>query len=79
MSEFAEEIEVVEGEAVEPSEMPFEIRVDRLMGMIQEDSSVRDRMLCEMYIAFTDFERFTRTMAQNGGPMAMLKAMMGRG
>lgn len=68
------EMQVEPGTEVEPT---FEERVSKLMGMIAEDDSVRDRMLCEIYIAFTDFERMTRTMAANGGPIAMLKAVMG--
>lgn len=67
------------GEVVDPTELPFDERVNRLLTMMRDDPGVRDRMLCEIYIGFTDMERGMRTMMQNGGPVAMLKAMMGRG
>lgn len=70
-----QELEVVEESDFEV-ELDFETRVSRLMEMIESDPSVRDRMMCEMYIAFTDFERMTRTMALNGGPMQMIKAIL---
>lgn len=79
MTETLDEVEHVEVSEVIDPEPSFEERVEKLMGRIAEDDSVRDRMLCEIYVAFTDFERMTRTMAANGGPIAMLKAMMGKG
>lgn len=79
----APELEITDvtgiGEVVEPHELPFDERVNRLLSMMNQDSGIRDRMLCEIYIGFTDMERGMRTMMQNGGPVAMLKAMMGRG
>lgn len=63
---------------VDTQNAPFEDRVDALMAKIAEDPTVRDRMMCELYIFISDFDTFTRTMAANGGPMAMLKMVMGR-
>lgn len=70
------DLEIIDPEPEDVQEPDFETRVNKLMAMIAEDGNVRDRMLCEIYIAFTDFEQMTRTMALNGGPMAMIKAMM---
>lgn len=72
----AEEVEVVEGEVVSTD---FETRVQRLLDMMESDPRVRDRMLCEMYIGFSDMDKAMRTVALNGGPLKMLKAMMGKG
>lgn len=71
-----QELTVAVDNTATEDEPDFEERVNRLMQMIATDPAVRDRMMCEMYIAFTDFERMTRTMALNGGPMQMLKAML---
>ena len=68
--------EIVDGEVIP---VDFEQRVQRLMGMIETDSTVRDRMLCEIYIGFSDMDRAMRTVALNGGPFKMLRAMMGKG
>lgn len=57
----------------------YQARVERLLGMIENDPAVRDRMLCEIYIGFMEMDRAMRSVALNGGPMAMLKALMGRG
>ena len=62
-----------------PTEDDFHVRVDRLIEMQKEDPEVQMRMLAEMYVFVTDFERMARTMALNGGPMQMLKAMLGKG
>lgn len=51
-------------------------RVAKLMAMIETDPTIRDRMLCEIYIALADFDKMARTMALNGGPIKMLKLMM---
>lgn len=64
--------------SAEVEESTFENRVEKLMAQIAEDPTVRDRMMCELYIFISDFDTFTRTMAANGGPMAMLKMVMGR-
>lgn len=60
----------------------FEKRVSILMGMIEDDSSVRDRMLCELYVTVsefsTSFRGFEAQMAKMG-PAGFLKAMLGRG
>lgn len=64
---------------VDEPEPDFATRVDKLVAMQSENPEVGMRMLAEMYIFVSDFERSARTMAMNGGPMAMLKAMMGKG
>ena len=82
MTEVVDEtgLEVV-AEIEDESEPSFEDRVERLMSMIQTDASVRDRMLCEIYVAFTDMDRAMRAMMESGGPMKMMMNMMkgGRG
>lgn len=69
------ELELVESAEVIPSD--YQERVERLMGMMEADSTVRDRMLAEIYIGFTEMDRAMRTMAMHGGPLKMLRAMMG--
>lgn len=76
MTEILEEN--VQAESIEVVPDEFETRVMRLLGMIETDPSTRDRMQVEMYLALTDMERMMRTMMESGGPIAMLKAMMGR-
>lgn len=68
-------------EVIEPAaeENDFRERVEKLLARIEEDPKTRDIMLVEMYLAFTDFELMMRTMQHNGGPIAMLKMMMGKG
>lgn len=70
--------ELVQEEAVEIVPDDFETRVEKLLGMIRDDPVNRDRMIVEMYLALSDLERGMRTMMQHGGPMGILKAMMGK-
>ncbi len=62
-----------------PADADFATRVARLVQMQKDDPEVQMTMLAEMYVFVTDFERMARTMALNGGPMQMIKAMMGKG
>lgn len=59
----------------------FNARVDRLLEMIAEDPTVRDRMLAELYINFANvelmFRQITQTL-QEVGPAGLFKSMMGR-
>lgn len=57
----------------------FSTRVAALVQKQKDNPDVQLQMQAEMYIFLTDFEQAMRTMQMNGGPMAMLKAMMGRG
>lgn len=91
MSDTAIETEVVEGEVVSEDEVAeeseiqeielqdFEARVTNLVGMMNANPEVMHRCLAEMYVFMTDMEQAMRTMQLNGGPMKMLKALMGKG
>lgn len=72
------ELESIEVEVIEVVSDDFESRVEKLLALIQQDDGTRDRMMVEMYLALTDLERGMRTMIQHGGPMGILKAMMGK-
>lgn len=59
---------------------PFEARVRTLMGMIADDPSIRDRILCELYVTVSEFgDSFRQFESQMNtlGPAGLLKAMMG--
>lgn len=68
------ELAVIEDEATD-----FASRVDRLVEKQKEDPEIGMRILAEMYIFMSDFERAQRTLMEMGGPMQMIKAMMKRG
>lgn len=64
---------------VEEETDDFSARVAALVKKQKDNPDVTLQMNAEMYIFLTDFEQAMRTMQMNGGPMAMLKGMMGRG
>ena len=69
-----------EGQPEDPNE--FDTRVNRLLGMIAEDPSLRDRMLTEMYVTLSEFQAQFAEMQDNMekiGPRALFKSMFGKG
>ena len=73
------DLEQLELEKQNAEREEFEDRVSRLVQMMKDDETVPLRCLAEMYVFMTDMEQAMRTMQLNGGPIKMLKAMMGRG
>lgn len=75
--------EEVTGEIVAPEGDPeYDQRVARLLGMIEQDPTVRDRMICEMYVTLAEFSeqiRGAQAMMSEVGPRAFISAMFGRG
>lgn len=60
----------------------FQERVDRLVGMIGDDPSIRDRMIAETYVTIAEFSETLREMqAAMGsmGPAGFMRAMMSGG
>lgn len=71
--------EIIEGVAIEIEENPFQERVDRLMSMMSEDDSIRDRLLCEVYINISEFvEKLNEIDDQMRkiGPAGMMRIIM---
>lgn len=69
--------EEIEGELV-PDEPDFETQVLRVLQLIEDDPANRDRVLAEVYVFISSFERNFRIMQaslMNIGPREMLKAM----
>jgi len=83
----SEDIPSPSSEAPEPGEVsedeisPFDKRVNNLMAMIAEDPSVRDRVLCELYVTIAEFsDEFRAMQAQinSVGPAGFMKMIFGR-
>lgn len=64
------------------SEEEFNQRVERLMTMMEEDSSVRDRLIAETYVNIASAEMGIRgmfTMFQEQGMAGLMKGAFRRG
>jgi hypothetical protein len=74
-------LETGEGETVEEENDEFQERVNRLLELLAEDPSVRDRMIAEIYVTVAEFQAGFREMQENVskmGPRAFFKSMFGK-
>lgn len=65
----------------ENEENTFEERVSRILKMIEEDPSVRDRVLVELYVTIAEAKaQFDQMQAEfeNLGPKAIFQMMRGK-
>lgn len=69
------------GEGV-AAEEEYTARVLRIMALIEADPTMRDRVLCEIYVTLAEFSEQFRTMEaqmKNMGPGGILKMLRGKG